>query len=120
VTQKVSLTNKTLALHCALSYSNYIEANNRKERKIMETKIIKYKTAVMVAAGWRSVSVTAEASLSKTGKMATVEQVLLIDGKKPNGYASRTGANRQKYNADSIAKREVGLKKRVSACVVKD
>ena len=78
---------------------------------------IEYKSSVMVAAGWRSVTITAEAE-SLSPKMAIVTDVLAIDGEEPNGYASRTGANRQKYNASAIAKREVGVKKRLSSCEV--
>lgn len=79
--------------------------------------IIEYKASVMVQAGWRSVTITAEAK-SISAKMAEVVEVLAIDGDEPKGYASRTGANRQKYNAKAIAAREVGAKKRLSACEV--
>jgi hypothetical protein len=79
--------------------------------------VIEYNASVMVAAGWRSVRITAKVE-SLSEKMAKVVEVLAIDGDSPKGYASRTGANRQKYNASSVALREVGAKKRLSACEV--
>lgn len=78
---------------------------------------IKYKSAVMVAAGWRSVVITAEVKPVSV-KRAEVAKVLEIDGKAPTGYTSRTGANRQKYNAAAIAAREVGKVKILSKCFV--
>lgn len=84
----------------------------------MNTVTIKYNASVMVQAGWRSVEITAKAELSKSGKMASVVEVLEIDGGEPVGYTSRTGAKRQSYNAASIAKREIGANKRISSCEV--
>ena len=69
----------------------------------------------MVEAGWRSVEITAAADQISKG-MAQVRCVLAIDGKVPLGEQSRTGANRQKFNASGIAQREVGKKKRLSCC----
>jgi hypothetical protein len=80
---------------------------------------IKYTASVMVAAGWRSVEITAEAEQVSKG-MAVVTKVQLIDGEAPNGYQSRTGAKRQTFNASGIAQREVGKKKRLSTCIVEE
>jgi hypothetical protein len=83
----------------------------------METQItIKYNAAVMVPAGWRSVEITASAK-KISAKRAEVLEVLAIDGEEPNGYKSRTGANRQKYNAAGIAQLEVGKIKILSKCL---
>lgn len=78
---------------------------------------IKYTASVMVDAGWRSVEITAEVEQVSKG-MAVVTDVIAIDGEAPYGYQSRTGARRQRYKADSIAQREIGKKKRLSACVI--
>lgn len=78
---------------------------------------IEYTASVYTQAGWRSVSITAEAE--RTSKaMATVTKVLAIDGEKPSYGMSRTGANRQKYNGMGVAKREIGARKRLSTCSV--
>jgi hypothetical protein len=50
--------------------------------------------------------------------MARVIKVIAIDGETPDGYTSRTGAKRQTYNAAGVAKREIGAKKRLSACAI--
>jgi len=79
---------------------------------------IRYTTSVFTAAGWRSVTITANAVPNKTGKMARVTEVTAIDGEVPKGTMSRTGAKRQAYNGKSIALREQGANKRLSACEV--
>ncbi len=81
----------------------------------MEKIVITYNASVMVQAGWRNVTITAEAEKTSE-KMATVIKVLEIDGEEPKGYTSRTGAKRQTYNAAGIASREIGTRKRLSAC----
>jgi hypothetical protein len=78
--------------------------------------IVQYSTSVYTPAGWRDVSITAEATPSATGKMATVERVIAIDGEKPAPTMSRTGAKRQQFHGTAIASREVGKRKRLSAC----
>jgi hypothetical protein len=78
---------------------------------------IAYEASVFTAAGWRSVTITALAEKISAG-MAAVMEVIAIDGEKPVGYTSRTGAKRQQYHAAGIAAREVGKRKRISACVV--
>lgn len=45
-------------------------------------------------------------------------KVLTINGETPSGHQSRTGAARQRFNGQAIASREVGLRKRLSACDV--
>lgn len=78
---------------------------------------IQYKASVMVAAGWRSVTI--EALAHRVGlRMAKVASVEAIDGEAPTGYLSRTGANRQKYNAAGIARREVNKNKVLSSCSI--
>lgn len=76
---------------------------------------ITYQASVFTPAGWRGVSITANAVKVSPG-MAVVISVTAIDGDAPTGYTSRTGAKRQRYNAAGIAAREVGKKKRLSAC----
>ena len=78
--------------------------------------ILEYNSSVLVTAGWRSISITAEATPSGTGKKAEVVKVLEIDGEDPTGYHSRTGSKRQTFNADYIANREMGAVKIVSKC----
>lgn len=82
-----------------------------------ETVKIEYTASVMVSAGWRSVTIEAEAEKTSE-KMAKVVKILAIDGEEPYGYKSRTGAKRQTYNASGIARREEGKTKRLSACTV--
>jgi len=79
---------------------------------------ITYNSSVLVNAGWRSVEISAIAELSESKKMARVTKVTAIDGEEPKGYTSITGAKRQSFNANSIALREVGKNKRISACKV--
>lgn len=75
---------------------------------------IEYTASVLVDAGWRSIRIEAIATLSKTGKKCTVDEVISIDGETPSGYKTRTGAKRQRYSADYVASREVGATKIVS------
>ena len=79
---------------------------------------IRYESSVYTPAGWRGVSVVADATASATGKMAVVNSVLSIDGETSFGYTSRTGAKRQTYNSAGIARREIGVRKRLSACTI--
>ena len=83
----------------------------------MQTITIDYNSSVFTPAGWRSVTITAEAEQTSKA-MATVSKVLAIDGEEPAYGMSRTGANRQKYNGKGIAEREVGARKRLSSCTV--
>jgi len=78
---------------------------------------IKYTASVFTAAGWRSVTVAADADQISAG-MATVTRVTAIDGEAPSYGMSRTGARRQQYNGQAIAKREIGARKRLSACAI--
>ena len=78
---------------------------------------ISYETGVHTPAGWRTVTVTAEAEKISAG-MAAVKTVVALDGEPPHYGMSRTGARRQEYNGKSIAMREVGARKRLSACRV--
>jgi isopentenyl diphosphate isomerase/L-lactate dehydrogenase-like FMN-dependent dehydrogenase len=82
----------------------------------MEKITITYDASVFTQAGWRSVEIKAKA-IKTSEKMAEVTEVLEIDGEMPIGYASRTGAKRQTYNAKGIAQREIGKKKRLGACL---
>jgi hypothetical protein len=83
----------------------------------MNEMVIEYKTAVLVAAGWRPVVIRAEAQRTSP-RMAVVTRVRAIDDKAPTGYTSRTGAKRQTFDAAGIARREVGARKRLSCCEV--
>lgn len=78
---------------------------------------ISYTASVFTAAGWRPVTIFANACKISTG-MAIVELVTEIDSELPTGYTSRTGSQRQTYHAAGVAKREIGKKKRLSACVL--
>jgi hypothetical protein len=76
---------------------------------------INYTASVFTAAGWRSITITADAEQTSAG-MATVTRVTAINGEAPAYNMSRTGARRQQYNGQAIAKREIGARKRLSAC----
>lgn len=78
---------------------------------------ITYTASVYTKAGWRGVSIKAEARQISAG-MAKVNRVLEIDGETPRGTMSRTGAHRQQYWGTGVAQREVGARKRLSACEV--
>ena len=78
---------------------------------------IRYNASVYTAAGWRNVSIEADAVRLSPG-MAQVEKVVAIDGATPAYGVSRTGARRQEYNGLGVAEREVGARKRISACEV--
>ena len=79
----------------------------------MNTVSIQYSAAVMVPAGWRSVTITATAEKisEKRVKIITVDD---IDGDGNSGYGSRTGAKRQQYHIGGIAAREEGKIKNIS------
>lgn len=79
--------------------------------------IITYSTGVYTQVGWRQVTVRAEAERVSPA-MARVLRVLALDGEEPHGTLSRTGARRQQYYATAVAKREVGSRKRLSACAI--
>ncbi len=81
---------------------------------------IKYDAGVYTPAGWRGICITAEATPSASGKMAEVTHVLAINGEQPAPTMSRTGANRQKFWGTGVAAREVGKRKRLSACLVSE
>lgn len=83
----------------------------------MNTIKISYTASVFTPAGWRGVTITATATKTSK-KMAFVVEVLEIDGEAPKSQMSRTGASRQRYNGSSISCREVGAKKRLSACEI--
>lgn len=83
----------------------------------MPTITIDYSASVFTPAGWRNVTITAEAEQTSKA-MATVTKVTAIDGEDPAYGMSRTGARRQQYNGKAIAEREVGARKRLSACAV--
>lgn len=78
---------------------------------------ISYSASVYTAAGWRNVTIAAKAEKISAG-MAKVLEVTEIDGEAPRYGMSRTGAKRQEFNGVAIARREIGAKKRLSACAV--
>lgn len=84
-----------------------------------DTIKIKYDTSVFTPAGWRSVTVTANAEKTSP-KRCVIVDVIDIDGNGNVGYASRTGANRQKYNVSYAASNEIGKKKNISSIEVLD
>lgn len=78
---------------------------------------IEYKSSVYVAAGWRSVTITATAE-KISEKRAKVTDVVAIDGEPVRSTMSRTGAKRQSYHGTGIAERERGKIKILSRCDV--
>lgn len=80
-------------------------------------QIVKYKTSVLVPAGWRDVIITAMVEQTSP-KMAVVKDVVEIDGRPAAGYMSRGGgsSHRQRFHAGGVAQREIGKRKRLSAC----
>ena len=78
---------------------------------------IEYFTSVCTDAGWRSVWVRATAVMV-SAKMAEVTEIYKIGGETPIKSMSVSGSRRQAFNGISIAKREIGSKKRLSACSI--
>ena len=78
---------------------------------------IRYQSSVYTPAGWRFVRIDADATQISPG-YATVERVTAIDGDPPTLIMSRTGARRQEFSGLAVAKREVGARKRLSACTI--
>ena len=83
----------------------------------MNTIKIKYSTSVCTDAGWRGVWVRATA-IPISAKMAEVTEVMKIGGEDPARSMSVSGSKRQAFNGLSIAQREIGAKKRLSACSI--
>jgi hypothetical protein len=81
--------------------------------------IITYNSSVKTPAGWRSVTVTAEAQ-EVSDKRVRVIKVSDIDGEGSSGFASRTGANRQKYNLGFFADAEAGKMKNKSSVKIQE
>jgi hypothetical protein len=79
--------------------------------------IIKYQSSVKVAAGWRSVEITAEVEKISAGTVRVIK-VTEIDGESPDYGMSRTGARRQEFNGKFWANTQIGLNKRLSACEI--
>lgn len=78
---------------------------------------IKYNTSVYTDCGWRGAEVIAEAEAisSKRVRIVAVDD---INGDGNTGWASVTGAQRQRYSCGGAAAREVGKIKNLSACVL--
>ena len=83
----------------------------------MESIKIKYSTSVFTPAGWRSVWVQANAVMTSS-KMAEVTEVCKIAGEDPARSMSVSGSRRQAFDGISISQRELGAKKRLSACSI--
>lgn len=81
------------------------------------TITIKYTSSVKVEAGWRDVQIKALAEQISAG-MAVVREVIAIDGETPACGQSRTGAKRQQFNGKAWAAKQIGAKKRLSACQI--
>lgn len=77
--------------------------------------ILKYKAAVKTPAGFRQVVVTAEAE-PLSDKRAKIIRLVDCDGEGSSGYASRTGAKRQQYSIDYLARCVVGQIKNRATC----
>ncbi len=78
--------------------------------------LLTYTTGVLTPAGWRPVTIVARADRQSAG-IATVREVLTIDGEAPAYGQSRTGAKRQEFDGRYVARTEVGKNKRLSACL---
>ena len=78
---------------------------------------IEYSASVYTPAGWRNVTIAADAERISAG-MARVTTVTAINGEDPRPNMSRTGARRQEFNGTGIAARELGARKRLSACSI--
>lgn len=79
--------------------------------------IITYNSSVFTPAGWRHETITARAE-ALSPKRARVVEVIDVGGNGAAGYASRTGAKRQQYSVTSVARREAGVIKNLSACTI--
>ena len=78
------------------------------------TTIIKYTSSVKTPAGWREVTIKAEAEVVSAATVRVVK-VIDIDGETPGYGMSRTGAKRQEYNGNYFAAQQVGARKRLSS-----
>ena len=78
---------------------------------------IEYSASVFTPAGWRNVTISADAERISAG-MARVLAVTAINGDDPRHGMSRTGAKRQMFNGAGVAAREKGTRKRLSACSI--
>ena len=68
-----------------------------------------YNSSIKVQAGWRDVKIKARAEKINAG-MAAVRDVIEIDGETP--------AYGQSFDGKALAAKQVGAKKRLSACEV--
>lgn len=75
---------------------------------------VSYKTEVFTELGWKFVEITAEAKPLNT-TLVKVSRVLYINSKPPVGFV---GDKRSGFNAVAIARREVGVSKRLSSCTI--
>lgn len=82
--------------------------------KTTTTLTVKYNIAVSCACGWRSEECTATAERISDKRIKIVD-VIDIGGNGNTGYASRTGANRQKYCVGYFAENEIGKTKNLSS-----
>lgn len=79
------------------------------------TKItVRYTISVNCQCGWRSEVCTAVAE-KISEKRAKIIDVIDVGGNGTSGYASRTGANRQKYSVSYFASNEIGKIKNLSS-----
>lgn len=78
---------------------------------------IEYSASVKTDAGWRNVTISADADRVSPG-FAVVTAVTAIDGNPPAYGMSRTGARRQSFSGFYVANRETGTRKRLSACSI--
>lgn len=78
---------------------------------------IQYQSSVYTPAGWRSIRIDADATQVSPG-FAKVARVTAINGKPPTWTMSRTGARRQEFSGFAVAEREIGARKRLSACTI--
>ena len=101
-----------------IGLTHHIEGNEPTKKPLNTMTIeIKYTASVYTPAGWRGVTIKATATKTSE-KMALVVEVLEIDGEAPKSNMSRTGASHQRFNGKSVSCREVGAKKRLSACEI--
>lgn len=78
---------------------------------------IEYNGSVATPAGWRHAVFTATAE-KISPKRCRIVEVTDIDGHGNSGYASLTGANRQRFSVGYFAGQEEGKTKNLSSCTI--
>ena len=80
----------------------------------MSIVTVKYKSSVLTAAGWRSITIIAGANYL-SAKRVEITCVDSIDGLTPEKNMTRTGSKRQSYDGLYFAGNEAGKVKNISS-----